>query len=605
MNGSHAMSGSPDRGLWRDPFLIGALAVALAYRLLLLATIDSHAHYDEALIGVMARHILERGERPLYFYGQNYGGGGALEAYAAAFLFSIFGESAALLKAFPLVCSLLAIPLTFSVAARISGRLGARLAVLFFLAAPPNLEWSLAARGGYVETQLFSILLVALALPALCGERVRARRWFLAGAVGGFAFYVFGLIAPTLIALGILCAAARPGIRRALLPVLGGFAVGAAPLIYDNVAHGYVNLRHLLTPASAGGAAGLVRLGRNLARFVAHDLPAFFSPWIDDFVPRIPPDAWAAAIATFLLAAAAAVRSRSDWRRWLNRALRPADNAAPGPALAPLLFVVVYLVVYSGSRFAGQTPRYLFGLYPLLAVLAASGAAGLVAGPSRPGRVAGALLAALLAVVGIGRAALLPRPSQLREYKVVSSGESVPALLDLLRREKIDVIFATPPIKWKVLWEGRGEVLAATLFFPQEDWYRYSSFENEALGRAAYDHRPAAIVTHARFAYESFLPSMVLPSLLASRAVWEGALAQRRIAYRCEPVGDYLVYHGFSANVPALLRARELTTEARRLLEGGQRGQAQLCLDRAKALDPADPEIDRLLFEARANNAWR
>jgi hypothetical protein len=40
---------------------------------------------DEATMGLNALHILTRGERPIFFYGQNYLG--TIEAYLGAFFF--------------------------------------------------------------------------------------------------------------------------------------------------------------------------------------------------------------------------------------------------------------------------------------------------------------------------------------------------------------------------------------------------------------------------------------------------------------------------------------------------------------------------------------
>ena len=44
---------------------------------------------DEAVVGLMARHILQ-GERPIFFYGQAYMG--SLDAFLIALGFSLFGE---------------------------------------------------------------------------------------------------------------------------------------------------------------------------------------------------------------------------------------------------------------------------------------------------------------------------------------------------------------------------------------------------------------------------------------------------------------------------------------------------------------------------------
>src|SRR5690242_4854120 len=66
------------------------LALAAIYRLVLLARGWPALDSDEAVIGLMARHILH-GERPTFFWGQNYMG--PFEAYFAALLFVLFGSS--------------------------------------------------------------------------------------------------------------------------------------------------------------------------------------------------------------------------------------------------------------------------------------------------------------------------------------------------------------------------------------------------------------------------------------------------------------------------------------------------------------------------------
>ncbi len=609
-------------GRFTGRFLVIAIAVALAYRVLLLATISSRAHCDEAVVGVMARHILERGERPRFFYGQSYGGGGALEAYAAAALFAVFGESAALLKATPLLFSLAAIVPTYALAGAIAGRLGARLAVLFLLLAPPTLEWSVAARGGYAETIFFSVFLPWLALPALRGGRDRGMapaRWFALGAAGGFALYVFGLIAPTLVTLAILLAPSRPPVRRALLPLAVGFLVGAAVIVHENLVHGFVNVRHLVTPGGAESVgARIATFGARLIALATHDLPAFFTPWIDDFVPRIPIEAWTLFGATVALSAVQVVATRRAWRAWA----RSAQVDAPEPALVllPTLHCTVYFVLYAGSRFGGLTPRYLLALYPMLAILAAAGAARLIrrgeaaadrplpvpatgaaprAATRRPRQLLGAALAGLLVLVGLAVAATLPRPSEIREYGVVSRGASVPLLLEHLRRERIDLVFATPPIKWKVLWEGRESVLAATYFFAQEDWWRFSEYERTAVDRAVFQGHPAAFVVHKEFAFERSWGSSDVRSLLDSRESFEGALAARGVAFRRAEVGDYAVYWDMSKNVPRLLMGREHYVKGRYFVANDRPSEAIAELEWARALDPEDPAIETLLAEAR------
>ena len=84
--------------------LILSFIVALALRLYLLTTSLNSINSDEAIIGLMARHIL-KGEYPLFFYGQKYYG--PLDAYLTAPLFAVFGSNRIILKVVPIVSSLL------------------------------------------------------------------------------------------------------------------------------------------------------------------------------------------------------------------------------------------------------------------------------------------------------------------------------------------------------------------------------------------------------------------------------------------------------------------------------------------------------------------
>lgn len=143
--------------------LILILVLAIAIRLFLLLTdrvnfVDS----DEAIVGLMGKHILEGKEFPIFFYG-NKAYMGSLEAFLAAASFLFFGVSTFTLKLVPFILSLLFIVVTFFLAREIMGREGAILSSLL-LAIPPAFFaiWSLKARGGYIETLLFGSLILLL-----------------------------------------------------------------------------------------------------------------------------------------------------------------------------------------------------------------------------------------------------------------------------------------------------------------------------------------------------------------------------------------------------------------------------------------------------------
>ena len=105
---------------------------------------------DEAVVGLMARHIAFLGELPVFYWGQPYLG--SLEAFSAAPLFRVFDSSTLLLKLVPTAYSLGFLVVSAVLARRLFGT-AAGLATAAYLAVPPAMwaVWSTKARGGYAE----------------------------------------------------------------------------------------------------------------------------------------------------------------------------------------------------------------------------------------------------------------------------------------------------------------------------------------------------------------------------------------------------------------------------------------------------------------------
>jgi len=82
----------------------GILILGLFLRIFTLAYRLQYINSDEAIIGLMARHILQ-GSFPIFYYGQQYYG--PLDAYLTAPLFFLFGSSSATLHIIPLISSTL------------------------------------------------------------------------------------------------------------------------------------------------------------------------------------------------------------------------------------------------------------------------------------------------------------------------------------------------------------------------------------------------------------------------------------------------------------------------------------------------------------------
>src|SRR5437764_15040665 len=114
--------------------LAAALVVGLAFRLAIIASSLGEIDGDEAVVGLMARHIAFLGERPVFYWGQPYLG--SLEAFTAAPLFRVFDSSTPLLKLVPTAYSLGFLVVSAVLARRLFGT-AAGLATAAYLAVPP------------------------------------------------------------------------------------------------------------------------------------------------------------------------------------------------------------------------------------------------------------------------------------------------------------------------------------------------------------------------------------------------------------------------------------------------------------------------------------
>jgi len=115
---------------------------------------------DQAVFGLMAKHLVEGRAFPLYMYGQNYIL--AVEAWMAAPMFLLFGVSVQALK-FPLLLVNIAVGLLLVARLQRDAGLSAGLAVvasLFLLLPPPGTTARLIeTSGGNVEPFLYILLL--------------------------------------------------------------------------------------------------------------------------------------------------------------------------------------------------------------------------------------------------------------------------------------------------------------------------------------------------------------------------------------------------------------------------------------------------------------
>src|ERR1041385_779893 len=131
----------------RHALFVGVLILCAAARFTILLASQTHVHSDEAIIGLMGKHILEGRYFPFYMYGQPYNAGAAWEAYLAAIAFAVFGVGVLPLKGCIVVLSLLCLFLFFRMCVALYDQRTALLATVAFALAPSLLKWHFQVRG--------------------------------------------------------------------------------------------------------------------------------------------------------------------------------------------------------------------------------------------------------------------------------------------------------------------------------------------------------------------------------------------------------------------------------------------------------------------------
>src|SRR5437588_4611366 len=192
-----------------DGGAIAIIVVATLLRLLVIGQGWPVTDSDESTMALMTLHILNRGEHPTFFYGQNYMG--SLEAFLGAGLFHLFGPSTFTLRlGLVILFALFLLSIYLLASLLYSKKLALVVLILLSLGSEGMLKQQLLAIGGYPETLLFGALVLLIASwLALSSNRDIAPPvlrclvfgcWGLAAALGLWSDL---LIAPIVLAAGL------------------------------------------------------------------------------------------------------------------------------------------------------------------------------------------------------------------------------------------------------------------------------------------------------------------------------------------------------------------------------------------------------------------
>jgi hypothetical protein len=253
-------------------FIALCLMVAAA-RLVILLSSQTHVHSDEAIIGLMAKHIEEGRYFPFYMYGQDYNAGAAWEAYLAAIPFRLFGLGVIPLKSCIVVLSLLCLALFYSMCRLLYNRRTALFGSLVLALTPSLLKWHFQVRG-YSWYFLSVPLLVVLFFSIQ--RRPRTGLFLFFGVVSGMSIWVLELAIAFNAVLWLLLVCSRNASLKKILLAFVGFLLGYSPAVAFNLTHQFANWKAVLE--KTGGASSISLNPKALTQVFFVEMPKFFGP---------------------------------------------------------------------------------------------------------------------------------------------------------------------------------------------------------------------------------------------------------------------------------------------------------------------------------------
>lgn len=265
--------------------LVGLLLAAAAWKGLLLALHSVPFNSDEAVVALMARHILA-GERPIFFYGQSYMG--SLDAFLTAGAFAVLGQRVWVIRLVQGLLYLVYLGTTVWLGKECFGTWRRGLLAGMLLAVPTvNVSlYTTASLGGYGEALILANLCLVMGIQlARRPEWKKAFQW---GGLAGVGLWANGLTlvasVPAFFYILVSLLKRRKLVGKIFSWVLVGGLIGALPWGMYALQNGLSSLlSELLGSAVAVEQVNwLVRSADHLVGFILLGLPAAFGlrpPW--------------------------------------------------------------------------------------------------------------------------------------------------------------------------------------------------------------------------------------------------------------------------------------------------------------------------------------
>jgi hypothetical protein len=213
--------------------VVAGIAVGALERLVLWRSHAGALDGDEAVWGLMARHVLH-GHPTTFMWGQAYGG--TLETIFSAPLVGLFPGSTVALRVVPVALTAVAAVLVWRVGLRTVGEPAATAAAILFWLWPSYSIWKSMRAHGFYGTGIVASLLVILLVLRLDAHATR-RDAALLGFVVGVGLWQSAQLLPIALVAAAWLVWRRPGALRLAPLALACAFVGFLPWTISNLRH--------------------------------------------------------------------------------------------------------------------------------------------------------------------------------------------------------------------------------------------------------------------------------------------------------------------------------------------------------------------------------
>jgi len=511
------MLDSRQRDFWFPALLLALLAIGLATRIYGAWCFRFNMNPDAGVVALMAKHMAEGRDFPVFFYGQAYMG--AFEPMVSAALCRLFGCSGFMVCLGTALLGFLTLPFIYRWARDLDSRAAGIAALAWCLVGPGGyFHYQVSPRGGYTATLFFGTLVLWLSGRLIVRERQgyqQASPWyFFLGLLAGAGWWSNQLITATLAAaalLFVLLLLPRLFFRRALAAA-AGFVLGSLPLWWWNATHQWTTFEFM-------GTFGRQSVWDGLGLFFLERFPNILDLDLTGLTH------WQNLVGIPIYIAAALVTAG-----FVLNAGRKRRLAASVFGLMLFVFILVSALIFSTSHFAAtNSPRYLIPLVPATAVMVGIMTSRLQAW--LPAALAWAAWLPLLALIGLQLSVLPGANKRLRDEE--ARQRQLESVGTFLRERSVEAAYISYGM---YSWNFALRETPCLSLLPVDRYPPYSRqaeladhiaiFGNEggiieflgAYGGAAQIERPAGIGLYTAFAPPDFTPDM-LPVETAERIV--------------------------------------------------------------------------------------